>query len=114
VLFRAQEDLQNKVALGRALQTGLLHMLLEYFFLFNEVLIHPLALLSFSNAHILTPAEALCEDLAGSGAACYLQTKAGVAELVDAADLCSLSTQSEISGVNGVKFGETFYMATPS
>jgi hypothetical protein len=40
--------------------------------------------------------------------------KAGVAELVDATDLKKLSTRGEISGVNGVKFGETFNMATPS
>lgn len=34
--------------------------------------------------------------------------------MADATDLDVLSTQSEISGVNGVKFGEPFNMATPS
>jgi hypothetical protein len=57
----------------------------------------------------------MCEEV-GRVAAAVLSFRAWCrgGGMADATDLNVLSTQSEISGVNGVKFGETFNLATPS
>ena len=57
----------------------------------------------------------LCEEV-GRARASVLSFRAWCrgGGMADATDLNVLSTQSEISGVNGVKFGEPFNLATPS